>query len=315
MFDHVMGPVPETVKQQHKTAFFNDVTSSRIELKGGHVIIQSLEHYFSHIHVVDCYIDREDYLKIVIPKSTAFFEVLNGTGIKIYREGKLMDGYSEPVCSLVNYSAGKYGLQLSKGHHLIVLANVNLLWLSGIVEKYPLFSNLLMANTDNVYLRLQECPFSAEIRKTVNKFLYGGKEKLSDNEPKLLRVMNRLISQFHDQCTSDHPAVGLNLQNESKRLVAFLEANYADPKIDGVMVAKALFMSPKSLQRLAKTIFGVGLREQIIKYRMTYAVKFLSVDKKNVKEVARLTGYTSPAYFSRAFSKFWKTSPSELLNR
>lgn len=144
--------------------------------------------------------------------------------------------------------------------------------------------------------------------------MYNGKQKLTAHETEFVNILNKIIRQYHDDCSSRQLKVELKLEHRAKRLVAFLESNYADPEIDIEMVAEELNMSRKSVQRLAKMIFGIGLREQIIKYRMTYAVKYLAVEKMSVKEVAGLTGYTSATYFSRAFSKYWKIAPSELVN-
>lgn len=170
LFDYTVETDPDSLLNEYRTAFFTEGKTSRIVLKGGEVIIQSLEHYIANIYVIDCFLDMDDRLKLTMPKSVTFFEVLRSPGVRIYRDGVTIDEYSEQVCSLVNYPIGKYSFQLVKGLHRIILVNVNLLWLSGIIDKFPSFSDLLVAKSNNQYQRMQECPFRGNIREDRHRF-------------------------------------------------------------------------------------------------------------------------------------------------
>lgn len=56
---------------------------------------------------------------------------------------------------------------------------------------------------------------------------------------------------------------------------------------------------------------GVSPRQYIINMRMTIAKDLLMNPMFQISEVARLTGYDNPLYFSRLFKKTWGISPTE----
>lgn len=56
---------------------------------------------------------------------------------------------------------------------------------------------------------------------------------------------------------------------------------------------------------------GISPRQYIINIRMTKAKELLVNSLFQVSEVARLTGYDNPLYFSRLFKKTWGMSPKE----
>jgi len=56
---------------------------------------------------------------------------------------------------------------------------------------------------------------------------------------------------------------------------------------------------------------GTSPRQYIINIRMTLAKELLSNSLFRISEVAQLTGYENPLYFSRLFRKTWGMSPKE----
>ena len=53
---------------------------------------------------------------------------------------------------------------------------------------------------------------------------------------------------------------------------------------------------------------GISPRQYIINIRMTKAKDLLMNSQYQISEVARLTGYDNPLYFSRLFKKTWGMS-------
>lgn len=56
---------------------------------------------------------------------------------------------------------------------------------------------------------------------------------------------------------------------------------------------------------------GISPRQYIINIRMTMAKDLLMNSLFQISEIARLTGYENPLYFSRLFKKTWGMSPKE----
>lgn len=63
------------------------------------------------------------------------------------------------------------------------------------------------------------------------------------------------------------------------------------------------------------TYVGVSPRQYIINLRMSIAKDLLLNSLFQISEVAKLTGYENPFYFSRLFKKAWGISPSEYRER
>lgn len=60
---------------------------------------------------------------------------------------------------------------------------------------------------------------------------------------------------------------------------------------------------------------GMSPRQYIINIRMTTAKELLTNSLFQISEVAQLTGYDNPLYFSRLFKKTWGVSPTEYRNQ
>lgn len=73
-------------------------------------------------------------------------------------------------------------------------------------------------------------------------------------------------------------------------------------------------ISEKQLYRRMKDITGGTVVEYLKSYRLNKAKEILSQGQFSVKEVAYMTGFTSPSYFSRCFTEKFGISPSKLLD-
>ena len=94
----------------------------------------------------------------------------------------------------------------------------------------------------------------------------------------------------------------------------YIEAHFCEPTLDIGSVCESGFISPSSLQRAFLQRLGVSPKQYIIKLRMNKALQLLIENKRSVKEIAFLCGFSDEKYFSRAFKEKYGYPPSQLRN-
>ena len=96
-------------------------------------------------------------------------------------------------------------------------------------------------------------------------------------------------------------------------IVRITEESFNDPALGIVHIAKQLSYHPKYLSHLFKSRTGVGYSEYLRSVRLKYAVMLFDHGIDSVKNVALLSGFSDPLYFSGVFKKSIGLSPKEYL--
>ena len=94
-------------------------------------------------------------------------------------------------------------------------------------------------------------------------------------------------------------------------LTAIIEANLDQPGLSVDDVARSLGVSQMQLYRKVKALLGTGVADYIQNLRLTKARLLLLQEGSTIAEIAYLTGFSSPSYFSTAFKGKYQVSPSE----
>jgi len=77
-------------------------------------------------------------------------------------------------------------------------------------------------------------------------------------------------------------------------------------------IAQQVGLNEARLKSGFKQVFGTGLFQYMLEAKMQKAFQWVVDTDKPVKEIARLTGYTSLQNFLTAFKKYFKTTPGAL---
>lgn len=88
----------------------------------------------------------------------------------------------------------------------------------------------------------------------------------------------------------------------------YIDYNYME-NLSVDMITGKFGFERSYLYRIFKKRYGVGIKEYIIKVRMTRAKKFLE-DGHSVCDTAHIVGYQDEFNFSKAFSKYFSAPPS-----
>ena len=78
-------------------------------------------------------------------------------------------------------------------------------------------------------------------------------------------------------------------------------------------LAREAGYSPRFIQTVFRKAVGITPKEYLIRIRLEEAVKFLSEDKYSIKEIASLSGFRCPHYFTNVFRKNFGCSPTIFL--
>ncbi len=95
------------------------------------------------------------------------------------------------------------------------------------------------------------------------------------------------------------------------RILCITDESFTDPNLSLSGIAAELSYHPKYLSHIFKERQGMGYTEYLCRLRIKFAVSLFDRGIDSVKNVAWLSGFTDPLYFSTVFKKKMGVSPSE----
>ena len=98
-------------------------------------------------------------------------------------------------------------------------------------------------------------------------------------------------------------------------MIAFSEQHFGEPSLSLCVLAEALGYNAKYLSHLFKEKTGVGYAEYLRTLRIKHAVTLMDFGVQSVKNVALLSGFSDPLYFSTVFKKEMGVTPREYVSR
>ncbi len=119
------------------------------------------------------------------------------------------------------------------------------------------------------------------------------------SESILLYTFSRLVASSAEKS---------NLVNT---IVEMTEENFVDPSLSITSIAGELSYNPKYLSHLFKEKMGMRYSEYLRMHRIKYAVSLFDRGLDSVKNIAYLSGFEDPLYFSTVFKKVVGVSPKE----
>lgn len=93
------------------------------------------------------------------------------------------------------------------------------------------------------------------------------------------------------------------------KMIEITEEEFSDSELSIGVIAERLGYNSKYLSHIFKEKMGVGYNEYLRTYRIKYAVSLFEHGIDSIKNVALLSGFTDPLYFSTVFKNSIGTSP------
>ena len=104
-------------------------------------------------------------------------------------------------------------------------------------------------------------------------------------------------------------------QNTVEQLVNFLQQHYSRQELSLESIAEIFSLSPQYMNRILKKSGLPSVHVLLKDIRLKEAGRLLDTGEYKVKDVARLTGWRSAAYFRSCFVRKFHLTPQAYLNR
>jgi AraC-like DNA-binding protein len=100
-----------------------------------------------------------------------------------------------------------------------------------------------------------------------------------------------------------------------ERVVKIIEERIMDTQFSVEELSRDLAMSRSSLHKKLKSLSGYVPNELIKLVKLKHAAKLLQEGSHTIAEVAYLSGFNSPSYFSKCFLQQFQLSPKEYADK
>ncbi len=143
-----------------------------------------------------------------------------------------------------------------------------------------------------------EKPFSIELLKANIANLFKNRE-IANNQ-----FANSPLTHFNSTVINK---IDQDFMDELHNIVM---ENLADQELNIESLTTMMHTSKSTLYRKVKANTGLNINEYIKICRLKKAAELLATNKHRINEVAYLTGFSSPSYFTTSFQKQFQISPS-----
>jgi AraC family transcriptional activator of pyochelin receptor len=152
---------------------------------------------------------------------------------------------------------------------------------------------------DNCINDILNCPFRSDMKKI---YLHS----------KAIELFVLFVHAADERSANDSPIK--NPSDIEKLYFArdFLTDNYANPNSIPAL-SKVSGLNEFKLKNGFRMLFNSSVIDFLINYRLEMAQQLLLNTQKTISDVAYETGYSSPAYFGKAFKKKYGYSPRKLI--
>jgi DNA-binding response OmpR family regulator/two-component sensor histidine kinase len=131
----------------------------------------------------------------------------------------------------------------------------------------------------------------------------------------LLLQRKQLRERFGRDKSFDWKKMAVNVTDEAflKKVTLLVETHMGEEAFDFDLLAEKLKMSRSQFARKIKALTNQTIFDFVNAYRMKRAMEFLLSGEFNISETAYKVGFSLPNNFSRAFAKFYGSTPSKYL--
>ncbi|MBN1184577.1 MAG: response regulator [Bacteroidales bacterium] len=102
-------------------------------------------------------------------------------------------------------------------------------------------------------------------------------------------------------------------QNFLQKAIDYIIMNITDNNLSVEELSNALNLSRSNVYRKIKALTGNTIIEFIRIVRLKHAIKLMETKKYSLAEIAYMTGFTSPSYFTKSFKDQYGKPPSEYI--
>jgi YesN/AraC family two-component response regulator len=99
------------------------------------------------------------------------------------------------------------------------------------------------------------------------------------------------------------------------KIVEYTQQNFQDSELSLAIIAEKIGYNPKYLSHFFKSNMNISYSEYLRSIRFKYAISLFESGISSVKNVALLSGFSDPLYFSNTFKKVTGISPKAFIEK
>ena len=100
-----------------------------------------------------------------------------------------------------------------------------------------------------------------------------------------------------------------------QKIIGLTEERFRDPQLSLSQIAKEIGYNSKYLSHYFKKKMNVTYTQYLRSFRFKYAISLFKLGINSIKNVALLSGFSDPLYFSNAFKKEIGVSPKDFISK
>lgn len=289
-----------------------------ITVPEGQILRQSHSHHLVHIDLFEYVLNKEITINFAQTNRSIFMlAMFEGQSALYDQNDNLISALNDSSCHFGFHGEGDYRAKLKQGGHKFLLLTLRPEWFLHETKNLHQFKTLIANYTakKKSAFALPYCRLSRKINQNLKKMLLQKKVNEDSLYMTIKRVLTELMDQYHNMLLERNYTTRTFHEAKALAIKNFIQDNYKDPIVDNIpKMARHFGVSETIFEQLAKVAFGKPFRAQIIALRMEYSLHLLTSTKKTIREIAHLSGYNDPYYFSRAFKKHYQKSPKHIRN-
>ncbi len=230
-----------------------------------------------------------------------------------------LHNYSNAVLNLVNVYDGQ-PVKLSEAYFLVSFKSVSNAVHAALDIQSLLKEFLNDINNDKIRLKIG---LSAGVPVTEKKLIFEDTVKLAERMCTIIKgkiIVSSEVKELYNSENSDALCEGENIfsltQTDEKfltLLMDYTESAWSNTNLKVDDFSKPMGCGKSQLYRKMILLTGKSPNTFIKHYRLNEAITLLNKNICNVSEIAYLTGFSSPSYFSKCFQKRYGHLPSNYL--
>ncbi len=230
-----------------------------------------------------------------------------------------LHNYSNAVLNLVNVYDGQ-PVKLSEAHFLVSFKSVSNAVHAALDIQSLLKEFVNDINNDKIRLKIG---LSAGVPVTEKKLIFEDTVKLAERMCTIIKgkiIVSSEVKELYNSENSDALCEGENIfsltQTDEKfltLLMDYTESAWSNTNLKVDDFSKPMGCGKSQLYRKMILLTGKSPNTFIKHYRLNEAITLLNKNICNVSEIAYLTGFSSPSYFSKCFQKRYGHLPSNYL--
>lgn len=292
------------------------LVNARVELLNvaeGKILHQSADHYVAQLELYEAFLEKDLKVEVSVEVPTIVMCLVFKGNFNLSKEScSTIPGHVPTAhCYICKVQKGNFYSVVPSGNHKTLVLIFKPDWLDGLRNNLECLEPLFHGGADEIHT-LPCCRINRVMMQAVKKLEAVPNKRVGADTISYVQV-EQLITQYHNLLVAKNYLTSFINREKAQALTIFIQKNFTLPIVKDMTEMASIFcMSEKSLARLGYVAFDTTIHEHVLKLRMARGMKLLLFTDKSIKEVAILSGYDDPFFFSKTFKKKFGLAPSEI---